>query len=155
MSLGMWKDSAIDLAAMAKTKEESNENAESSLPANEGGTAEVSLGGSNDSNPDLAALAMPSSNTESVEAEGSVRSLPPNVASSRMPEEEKDAEEQTDGWYSGFNADYSDYGYYDMEYPYAAPTVLGAKQSSDNFFCCLLAPWFGKKEQDRLLEFYE
>ena len=157
MSLGMWKDSAIDLAAMAKSKEESTENSDSFLPTNEGDTAEVSLvkGVSNDSNPVLTDITRPSSNAESSREEGSVRSLPTSVACSPTPEEVNAAQEQTDGRYSAFNSDYSEYGSYDMEYPYAAPTVLGAKQSSSNFFCCLLAPWFGKKGQDKLEESYE
>jgi hypothetical protein len=145
----MWKDSAIDVVAMAKSKDESTEKVHSSLLTNQRDTAKVFSEVSNDSNPDLAALARPSSTTQSLTAEGSVRSVPASdPAPSGMPKQEKDSKEQTDWWYSEVNAD----GYFDMKYPYSAPTVLGAKQSCDNFFCCLLAPWFAKKEQDRLQE---
>ena len=155
-SLGMWKDSALDLANLVKSKE--------SMESGEGAFSEISLGLTRDSFLDLAGLAKKSSSTESAKAQNeSEHSLPESTTSSGLPPSpsETDAEEQVNesqnnGQYSSFHGNFAEYDGYDVEYdvdPYA-PTVFGAKQGSGGgIWCCLFAPWFGgKKEPDKITE---
>jgi len=169
-SLGMWKDSAVDLANMVKSKEsmESADMSERNIqPKDEGESSEISLGLTRDSFLNLAGLAKKSSSTESVKAANeSIHSMPEST-SSGLPADDTDVEEAADdsqtatanGQYSAFNQDYSDYAGYDIEYnvdPYA-PTVFGGKKGSgQSLWCCLLAPWFGGKEEpDKIEEEYQ
>ena len=151
----MWKDSAINLADMVKSKESMEEKSQE-----EGESSEISLGLTRDSFLNLAGLVKKTSSTESVKATNdSIHSIPNSTTSSGLPPSEADAEEVADSRYSAFQDDYSDYAGYDMEYnvdPYA-PTVFGARQGSgESIWCCLFAPWFGgKKGPDKIKEAME
>lgn len=165
-SLGMWKDSALDLASMVKSKESMEEDRQrkhkNESQEEEGESSEVSLGLTRDSFLNLAGLAKKSSSTESVKAPNeSEHSMPESTTSSGLPLSDTSAEDgsEPDGRYAAFQEDYSDYAGYDMEYnvdPYA-PTVFGPRKgSSDGLWCCLFAPWFsGKKGPDKIKEEYE
>lgn len=172
-SLGMWKDSAVDLANLVKSKESMEASDHPSTNGkkvesnkSEGESSEVSLGFTRDSFLDLAGLSKRTSSTESVKAVNeSEHSVPDSTTSSGLPpsdtsaEDVEEAAEQQDGRYSAFQEDYSDYAGYAMEYnvdPYA-PTVFGERKGSgDGFWCCLFAPWFGgKKEPDKIEEEYD
>jgi hypothetical protein len=158
-SLGMWKDSAINLADMVKSKESMDEKSMEEKSMEESESSEISLGLTRDSFLNLASLAKKSSSTESVKATNDSMHSIPSATSSGLAPSESDTEEVTDSRYSAFQEDYSDYAGYDMEYnvdPYA-PTVFGTKQGSgESIWCCFFAPWFGgKKGPDKIEEAIE
>jgi hypothetical protein len=114
-SLGMWKDSAINLADMVKSKESMDEKSMEEKSMEESESSEISLGLTRDSFLNLASLAKKSSSTESVKATNDSMHSIPSATSSGLAPSESDTEEVTDSRYSAFQEDYSDYAGYDME----------------------------------------
>lgn len=130
MSLGLTRDSVLDLASLASEAEARREtNAKNNRQSSE---SQLKEGESADIQLDLS------------EHEASDRT--------KRPEKQRNS---SYGQYSGFTVDKSNYGnYHTASYEYNvdpyAPVVLGGRKGGKNIFCCLFAPWMVKDEDRQL-----